>query len=161
MVSPAATTRSGSGTGGWLLDEDGESHDVASDDVNDYLREISGIDITAKDFRTWAGTVLAYRALRALSPGTDDRSSRKKVVEAVRFTSDRLGNTPAVARRSYVHPAILEAYMDGSIGGALLEAAEDQADPPSVSDEREERRVVALLQKRVADERKTRRKKAG
>jgi len=143
------------------VDEDGEPHDVGSDDVNDYLREISGIDITAKDFRTWAGTVLAYRALRALARGTDDRSSRKNVVEAVRSTSDRLGNTPAVARRSYVHPAILEAYMDGSIGGALLEAAEDQADPPPVPDEREERQVLALLRKRVADDRKTRKKKAG
>jgi DNA topoisomerase I len=129
--------------------QDGEPHDVASEDVNDYLREISGIDITAKDFRTWAGTVLAYRALRALAPGTDDRSSRKNVVEAVRFTSDRLGNTPAVARKSYVHPAILEAYMDGSIGGALLEAAEDQADPPTVPDPREEKQVMALLRKRL------------
>jgi DNA topoisomerase I len=143
------------------VDDDGASHDVASEDVNDYLREISGTDITAKDFRTWAGTVLAYRALRALAPGTDDRTSRKNVVEAVRFTSDRLGNTPAVARRSYVHPAILESYMEGSIGGALLEAAEDQTDPPSVPDPREEREVVALLRKRVADERKTRRKRAG
>ena len=134
--------------------DDGEPHDVASDDVNDYLREISGIDITAKDFRTWAGTVLAYRALRALAPGTDDRSSRKNVVEAVRLTSDRLGNTPAVARRSYVHPAILEAYMDGSIGGALLEAAEEQADPPPTPDLREERQVVALLRKRIANDRK-------
>ncbi len=133
--------------------DDGEPHDVASDDVNDYLREISGIDITAKDFRTWAGTVLAYRALRALAPGTDDRSSRKNVVEAVRLTSDRLGNTPAVARRSYVHPAILEAYMDGSIGGALLEAAEEQADPPPKPDLREERQVVALLRKRIANDR--------
>jgi DNA topoisomerase-1 len=138
--------------------DDGEPHDVASDDVNDYLREISGIDITAKDFRTWAGTVLAYRALRALAPGTDDRSSRRNVVEAVRFTSDRLGNTPAVARRSYVHPAILEAYMDGSIGGALLEAAEEQADPPSAADPREERQVVALLRKRLADEQKSRKR---
>jgi len=142
------------------VDDDGESHDVASDDVNDYLREISGIDITAKDFRTWAGTVLAYRALRALAPGTDDRSSRKNVVEAVRFTSDRLGNTPAVARRSYVHPAILDAYMDGSIGGALLEAAEDQSDPPTAPDPREDRQVVALLRKRLADDRKTRRTSA-
>jgi DNA topoisomerase-1 len=140
----------------WIGD-DGEPHDVASDDVNDYLREISGIDVTAKDFRTWAGTVLAYRALRALAPGTDDRSSRKNVVEAVRFTSDRLGNTPAVARRSYVHPAILEAYMDGSIGGALLEAAEDQTVPPSAPDPREERQVVALLRKRIAAEEKGRR----
>ncbi len=131
--------------------DDGESHDVASDDVNAYLREISGSDVTAKDFRTWAGTVLAYRALRALAPGDSDTAARKNVVEAVRFTSDRLGNTPAVARKSYVHPAILEAYMDGSIGGALLEAAEDQVDPPSAPDPREERQVVALLRKRLAE----------
>ncbi len=169
-ASPVASTRSVSGTGRLAtvvrrcqdlpgqelfqyVGDDGEPHDVASDDVNDYLREISGIDITAKDFRTWAGTVLAYRALRALAPGTDDRSSRKNVVEAVRLTSDRLGNTPAVARRSYVHPAILEAYMDGSIGGALLEAAEEQADPPPTPDLREERQVVALLRKRIANDR--------
>jgi DNA topoisomerase I len=135
--------------------EDGEPHDVASDDVNTYLREISGADVTAKDFRTWAGTVLAYRALRALAPGTDDQSARRNVVEAVRFTSDRLGNTPAVARKSYVHPAILEAYLEGSIAGALLEAAEEQVEPPSAPDPREEAEVVALLRKRLrADARK-------
>ena len=129
--------------------EDGEPRDIASDDVNAYLREISGADITAKDFRTWAGTVLAYRALRALAPGESERASRRNVVEAVRLTSDRLGNTPAVARRSYVHPAILEAYLDGSIGGALLEAAEEQAEPPSAPDPAEEAQVVALLRKRL------------
>ncbi|MEP6638346.1 MAG: DNA topoisomerase IB [Chloroflexota bacterium] len=128
---------------------DGEAHDVASDDVNAYLREISLADVTAKDFRTWAGTVLAYRALRALAPGADERSAHRNVVEAVRFTSDRLGNTPAVARRSYVHPAILEAYLDGSIGSALLEAAEEQTAPPSAPDPHEEAEVVALLRKRV------------
>ena len=133
------------------IGDDGVTRDVGSDDVNAYLREISGADVTAKDFRTWAGTVLAYRALRALAPGTNDRAVRKNVVEAVRFTSDQLGNTPAVARRSYVHPAILEAYMDGSIGGALLEAAEDQLAPPSAPDPREERQVVALLRKRLAE----------
>jgi DNA topoisomerase-1 len=131
------------------LGDDGEPHDVASEDVNAYLREISGADVTAKDFRTWAGTVLAYRALRALDPGDDDRTARKNVVEAVRFTSDRLGNTPAVARRSYVHPAVLEAYLEGSIGGALLVAAEEQADPPTAADPREEAEVVDLLRKHV------------
>ena len=131
------------------LDEEGEPHDIASDDVNEYLREISGADVTAKDFRTWAGTVLAYRALRALAPGTDDRTARQNVVEAVRFTSDRLGNTPAVARKSYVHPAILEAYLDGSIGSALLEAAEEQEEPPLTPNPREEADVVALLRKRI------------
>ena len=77
------------------------------------------------------------------------------MVEAVRFTSDRLGNTPAVARKSYVHPAILEAYLEGSIAGALLEAAEEQVEPPSAPDPREEAEVVALLRKRLrADARK-------
>ncbi len=132
------------------VDEDGEPRDVASDDVNDYLREISGADVTAKDFRTWAGTVLAYRALRALAPGPDDKAARRNVVDAVRFTSERLGNTPAVARRSYVHPAILEAYLEGSIGNALLQAAEEQVQPPSTQDEDEEADVVALLKDRLA-----------
>jgi DNA topoisomerase-1 len=131
------------------IGDDGEPRDIASDDVNAYLREISGADVTAKDFRTWAGTVLAYRALRALAPGDDDRASRRNVVEAVRLTSDRLGNTPAVARRSYVHPAILEAYLDGSIGGALLEAAEEQTSPPSAPDPEEEAQVIRLLRKRL------------
>src|SRR4029453_6008255 len=85
--------------------DDGIPHDVTSDDVNEYLREVSGIDITAKDFRTWAGTVLAYRALRALAPVEDGRAAKKNVVEAVKLTAGRLGNTPAVARQSYVHPA--------------------------------------------------------
>ena len=129
---------------------DGEPHDIASEDVNAYLRDISGADVTAKAFRTWAGTVLAYRALRALDPGQDDRTARRNVVEAVRFTSDRLGNTPAVARRSYVHPAVLEAYLEGTLGSALLEAAEEQADPPAIADPAEEAEVVALLRRRLA-----------
>src|SRR4029453_8146770 len=96
------------------VDADGGVTDVASDDVNTYLREISGGDFTAKDFRTWAGTVLAYRALQALQPADDDADSRRNVVAAMRTTADRLGNTPVVARRSYVHPAVIDAYLDGS-----------------------------------------------
>ena len=133
--------------------EDGVPHDVASDDVNAYLREISDADVSAKDFRTWAGTVLAYRALRALAPGEDARTAKANVVEAVRLTAGRLGNTPAVARKSYVHPAILDAYLDGSIRGALLEAAETQADPPSVPDPAEEAEVVAILRQRLRQKR--------
>jgi DNA topoisomerase-1 len=129
--------------------DDGEPRDVTSDDVNAYLQEASGADITAKDFRTWAGTVLAYRALRALDTAPDERSSKRNVIEAVRLTADRLGNTPAVTRRSYVHPAVLEAYLDGSIGGALLEAAEDGSKPPKMTDALEEAEVVALLQQRL------------
>jgi DNA topoisomerase-1 len=133
--------------------DDGIPHDITSEDVNEYLREASGIDMTAKDFRTWAGTVLAYRALRALDTVEDGRSAKKNVVEAVKLTAGRLGNTPAVARKSYVHPAVLEAYMDGSIGGALLEAAEEQHDPPPVATPDETAEVVKLIRTHLkADE---------
>lgn len=131
------------------VDEDGVVRDVASDDVNAYLREVSGQDVTAKDFRTWAGTVLAYRALRALRPSKTDGEARRNVVAAVRRTADGLGNTPAVARRSYVHPSVLEAYLDGSIGGALLEAAEDEDGAPAAPTAAEEEAVAELLRARL------------
>jgi DNA topoisomerase-1 len=131
------------------VDEAGDVQDIASDDVNAYLRDASAGDFTAKDFRTWAGTVLAYRALRALQPGDDERTARRNVVEAIRQTAGALGNTPAVARRSYVHPAVLDAYLDGAIGGALVEAAEEQTTPPRETTPEEEAEVVALLRLRL------------
>jgi DNA topoisomerase-1 len=134
------------------VDDDGSIRDVASDDVNEYLREISGGDFTAKDFRTWAGTVLAYRALRALEPADSATDARRKVVAAMRETAGRLGNTPAVARKSYVHPAVVEAYMDGSVGGALVEAAEDSETPPPEATPEEEAAVVDLLTRRIDDD---------
>ena len=139
-------------------DADGSIHDIASDDVNTYLREISGGDFTAKDFRTWEGTVLAYRALRALQPDDDAPASKRVVVEAMRETAGRLGNTPAVARRSYVHPAILEAYLDGSIPSALVEVAEAQVTPPGGATAAEEAAVVRLLRQRQRQERARSRK---
>lgn len=135
-----------------FVDEDEEVRDVTSDDVNDYIREASGGEFTAKDFRTWAGTVLAYRALRALQPGVGEREAKRNVVEAIRQTADRLGNTPAVARGSYVHPAVLEAYLAGSIPGALVEAAEEQTTPPTSATPREEAAVRALLRQRLEDD---------
>lgn len=138
------------------VDDAGDVRDVTSDDVNAYLREIAGGPFTAKDFRTWAGTVLAYRALVAIDPGADTQPRKHHVVEAIRATADRLGNTPAVARGSYVHPVVLEAYLDGSLGGALIEAAEDQRHPPAGSDPAEERAVIALLRQRRRDDRRRR-----
>jgi DNA topoisomerase-1 len=129
--------------------DDGEVRDVASEDVNDYLREIAGADFSAKDFRTWAGTVLAYRALRALQPADSPTDARRNVVAAIRETAGRLGNTPAVARKSYVHPAVLEAYMDGRVGGALVEAAEEQVEPPAEATPEEEDAVADLLRQRL------------
>jgi DNA topoisomerase-1 len=116
--------------------------------VNDYLRDAAGADVTAKDFRTSAGTVLAYRALRALQPGETERESRSNVVEAVRLAAEQLGNTPEVARRSYVHPAVLRAYLDGRIGDALVEA-EEQAAPPAGTTPEEETGVVDVLRRRL------------
>jgi DNA topoisomerase-1 len=134
------------------LGPDDEAHDIASDDVNAYLREISGADVTAKDFRTWAGTVLAYRALRAATRETDEVAARRNVVDAVRQTADQLGNTPAVARNSYVHPAILEAYLDGEIPSrrpSSPEGGEDGKALAATSLERdEEAEVSALLRRR-------------
>ena len=135
------------------LDDVGNVRDVTSDDVNDYIREASGGDFTAKDFRTWAGTLLAYRALRALQPEDHGPAAKKNVVQAMRVTAEKLGNTPAVARGSYVHPAVLDAYLEGGLGGALVDAAEDQAVPPTEADRNEEMAVIKLLRQRERDAR--------
>ena len=137
------------------VDDDGVVRDVTSDDVNEYIRDISGGDFTAKDFRTWAGTLLAYRALRALQPEDNGAPAKKNVVEAMKMTAERLGNTPAVARGSYVHPAVLEAYREGNLGGALVDAAEEQATPPSEANRTEEIAVVKLLRQRARDARQS------
>ena len=101
--------------------EDGTPRDVSSDDVNGYLRDLAGGDFTAKDVRTWAGTVLAYRSLSELPEAQDVRTRKRNVVEAVRRTAAALRNTPAVSRQAYIHPAILEAYVEGAIEAAVLD----------------------------------------
>ena len=131
------------------VDEAGEVQDVSSDDVNDYLQAAAGERFTAKDFRTWAGTVLAYRALMALQPTDGERAARKAVVQAIQTTAERLGNTPAVARGSYVHPAVLDAYLEGRLRGALVDVAETQREPPPGADPAEERAVLALLRQQA------------
>jgi DNA topoisomerase-1 len=95
-------------------DDDGVVRDVTSQDVNTYLREISGDDFTAKDFRTWSGTVLAATALREFEAATNQRQARKNVVTAIEAVAKMLGNTPAVCRKCYVHPEILNSYLQGT-----------------------------------------------
>jgi DNA topoisomerase-1 len=94
------------------LDEDGQRQTI-SEDVNDYLRDISGDDFTAKDFRTWAGTVRAAQALARLARFKSQTEAKRNVLQAVASVASRLGNTKAVCRKAYIHPAILAAYMDG------------------------------------------------
>lgn len=102
--------------------------DVTSTDVNDYLREISGQDFTAKDFRTWAGTVLAAQALRTIDEGSSDapKEPRKRVVQAVEEVARNLGNTPTVCRQCYVHPAIIDSYLEGASAEVARQLAEQE-----------------------------------
>ena len=100
------------------IDEAGERHDVGADDVNDYLKRVTEEDFTAKDFRTWAGTVLTAVALQETEAGTE-KESKKNVVAAIKRVAERLGNTPAVCRQSYVHPDVIDAYMEGSLPEVL------------------------------------------
>lgn len=97
------------------VDEAGERHGVESSDVNRYLQEITDQRFTAKDFRTWGGTVIAARALRELGPAATATEAKKNIVEAVKRAAHELGNTPAVCRRAYIHPDILRAYEEGRL----------------------------------------------
>jgi DNA topoisomerase-1 len=103
------------------VDDEGQKRTVGSGDVNDYLREITGRDFTAKDFRTWAGTVSVAYELEQLGPFEAETDAKHNVLAAVKATAQSLGNTPAVCRKSYIHPAIIEAYLDGSLIPKLSE----------------------------------------
>jgi DNA topoisomerase-1 len=95
------------------LNAAGKREAVTSDDVNEYLREASGRDVTAKDFRTWGGTMLAAVELRAMGPAASKREADRNILRAVDAVAERLGNTRAVCRKYYVHPALLQAYLLG------------------------------------------------
>ena len=94
------------------VDEDGEVQDVTSQDVNEYLREIAGEDFTAKDFRTWGGTVLTAIALSRQETFQTKKQAKSNIKTAICAVAELLGNTPAVCRKCYVHPVIVEAYLN-------------------------------------------------
>ena len=131
------------------VDHDGLSHTVGSDDVNHYLHDITGEEITAKDFRTWAATNLAALALKEFESFDSAAKAKKNVLRAVEAVSSLLGNTPSICRKCYIHPAIFDGYLDGS----LLEGLKDRAD--AVLDHKEggltaeEIAVTAFLDKRL------------
>jgi DNA topoisomerase I len=134
------------------LDETGNSQDVTSTDVNEYLREITGKDFTAKDFRTWAGTVLAAMALRELESFHTAAQAKRNLRAAIEKISARLGNTPTICRKCYVHPQVLNSYMDGNL--VLELRPEEDGEPGSrVEDlKSQEAAVLALLRGRLATE---------
>jgi DNA topoisomerase-1 len=127
--------------------DDGEVRRVDSDDVNEYLREISGEEFSSKDFRTWAGTVLAAAALRDAGPFSSAREARRQTVDAIKRVSSQLGNTPAVCRRCYIHPDVLSAHADGSLLKLRLRA-DGEAEVKNGLRE-EEKAVLRLLRKRL------------
>jgi DNA topoisomerase-1 len=134
------------------LDEDGERHTVGSADVNDYLRDITGEDYTAKDFRTWSGTVLAALALQEFEMVDSEAQAKKNVVRAIESVAEKLGNTPSVCRKCYVHPAVLDAYMDGTMLEGLRALAEEKLVEDLQDLQPEEAAVLAMLQRRLAQE---------
>jgi DNA topoisomerase I len=130
------------------IDEDGSLHTVDSSDVNEYLRTITEQPFTAKDFRTWAGTVLACLALRECEACETQSQVKKNIVEAIKKVAERLGNTPAVCRKCYVHPTVLETYMTGELV-KTLEAAEKKMKASQHSLRDEEVQLMFLLERRL------------
>jgi DNA topoisomerase-1 len=131
------------------LDENGRRQDVKSDDVNHYLREIAGAEFSAKDFRTWAGTVLAAIALRQFEKFDTKAQAKKNLVAAIERVAERLGNTPAVCRKCYIHPVILDSYLDGATVDVILRSAEDALRHGLPSLTGAEGAVLAFLQQRL------------
>ena len=131
------------------IDDDGERHPIDSQDVNDYLKTITNQDITAKDFRTWNGTVLAAEALReAMTRGPRGRSKRV-VTRCIDRVAQRLGNTKTVCRKCYVHPAVIEAYLDGTLDQALSLEADAEARRALDALRQEELAVLMFLRSKI------------
>lgn len=139
-------------------DDAGERHTIGSAEVNAYLREISGEEITAKDFRTWAGTALAASALRELAPATGE-PRRATLVRAVEQVARHLGNTVAVCRKCYIHPAIFDGYLDGTLLITLERRMSRCQSNGSDSLGAEEAAVMGFLRARLKPTQRPRRKR--
>ncbi len=131
------------------MDHDGNLHHIDSADVNDYLREITGQHFTAKDFRTWAGSVLAGAMLSEFEPYSTATQAKKNVVEAIKAVAAKLGNTPSVCRKCYIHPAVLEAYLGGMSRQEAKEQIEEEIAEHEGKLRREEQALVDLLTQRA------------
>jgi DNA topoisomerase-1 len=132
------------------VDETGELKDVTSSDVNSYLREITGRDISAKDFRTWHGTVMAALALHELASFDGKTAMKKNIKAAIEQVAARLGNTVTICRKCYVHPEILQAYAESELTLQIKGEPQDERpnDPPRLKPQ--EAAVLALLEKRLS-----------
>jgi DNA topoisomerase-1 len=132
------------------VDEEGEVREVTSQDVNDYLREITNEDFTAKDFRTWAGTVLAALALREFESFDSEAAAKRNLRAAIESVASRLGNTPTICRKCYIHPQVLDCYLEGGLLLQVKDAVESELSEDLSSLRPEEAAVLGLLQSRLA-----------
>lgn len=135
------------------INEEGARESIDSADVNGYLHEITGQQFTAKDFRTWAGTVLATLALQEFESFDNEAQAKKNVVRAIESVAERLGNTPSVCRKCYIHPAVLDSYLDGTMVATLQQRTEQDFTERDADLRPEEAAVLGLLRRRLSDER--------
>jgi DNA topoisomerase-1 len=137
------------------LDDHGEVKDIGSTDVNEYIREITGKDFTAKDFRTWAGTVLAARALQEVEAFNSKAAAKRNIKRAIESVAKKLGNTVTVCRKCYVHPAVVDSYLDGTLANHLSKKAAKTLANSNGKLPPEEAAILGLLQVRLAKDAKT------
>jgi DNA topoisomerase-1 len=133
-------------------DDESQRRTIDSADVNEYLRQMTGQDFTSKDFRTWNGTVLAIQAFQACGAGESATQAKKAVVEAMKTVAAQLGNTPAICRKCYMHPAVIEAYLAGSLLQMLQRLGESPTPDTLQGLSPEEGRVLAFLRQALAQE---------
>ena len=131
------------------IDEDGVQRDVTSADVNAYLKEITGTEVTAKDFRTWAGTVLAALALKEFETFDTQAKAKKNVRAAIERVASKLGNTPTICRKCYVHPEIMSSYVEGSLLLEVKKEVESELREDLAGLKPEEAAVLSLLEARL------------
>jgi DNA topoisomerase-1 len=142
------------------IDDDGERRTIDSTDVNEYIRQIAGEEFSTKDFRTWAGTVLAARALQEFQSAASDAESKRNIVQAIESVAKKLGNTKAVCRKCYIHPAVIQSYTDGTLLRALRRRLKKEIND-SHDLEPEEAAVLRLLKAGVTSESKAAPKASG
>ncbi len=131
------------------VEKDGTQQDVTSNDVNAYLKEITGQDITAKDFRTWAGTVLAALALKELESFDTAAQAKNNLRAAIERVAARLGNTPTICRKCYIHPEVLNSYLDGNLALEIKSEVESELRNELAGLQPEEAAVLAMLRARL------------
>lgn len=134
------------------LDENGERRSIESSDVNNYLREVAGEAFTAKDFRTWAGTVLAAKALQEFEAFDSKAQAKRNIVRAIESVAKRLGNTKTVCKKCYIHPAVLNTYLDGTLRDILHHRIDKEMTESFSALRPEEAAVLAFLQLKLRQE---------